>query len=119
MSHPSSSAFTAETTREPSRHRLPTSIPLLIVAACLTSVMTAVHYTNYAPLIPIMQADLHISSGQAGLMSTLLFLGLAVAYIPGGALIDRYGQRPILIGSSTLIVFSGRLPSLHSNNNSI
>lgn len=115
MSQPSPSAFTAETTREPSRHRLPTSIPLLIVAACLTSVMTAVHYTNYAPLIPIMQADLHISSGQAGLMSTLLFLGLAVAYIPGGALIDRYGQRPVLIGSCTLMVSGGVLLPLIPN----
>ena len=115
MSQPSSSAFTVETTREPSRHRLPTSIPLLIVAACLTSVMTAVHYTNYAPLIPIMQADLHISSGQAGLMSTLLFLGLAVAYIPGGALIDRYGPRPVLIGSCTLMVSGGVLLPLIPN----
>src|SRR5258708_37530891 len=112
MSKPSPSAFTAETTREPSRHQLPTSIPLLIVAACLTSVMTAVHYTNYAPLIPIMQADLHISSGQAGLMSTLLFLGLAVAYIPGGALIDRYGPRPLLIGSRYLFGATGGNPPL-------
>jgi nitrate/nitrite transporter NarK len=88
---------------------------LLIVAACLTSVMTAVHYTNYAPLIPIMQADLHISSGQAGLMSTLLFLGLAAAYIPGGALIDRYGQRPVLIGSCILMVSGGVLLPLMPN----
>jgi nitrate/nitrite transporter NarK len=77
--------------------------------------MTAVHYTNYAPLIPIMQADLHISSGQAGLMSTLLFLGLAAAYIPGGALIDRYGQRPVLIGSCTLMVSGGVLLPLMPN----
>src|SRR5258708_12884097 len=102
MSQPSSSAFTVETTREPSRHRLPTSIPLLIVAACLTSVMTAVHYTNYAPLIPIMQADLHISSGQAGLMSTLLFLGLPVAYIPCGAPITPSRQLPLLSASPPL-----------------
>src|SRR5258708_12435582 len=115
MSQPSPSAFTAETTREPSREQVPSRHTVLIGGACLTSVMTAVHYTNYAPLIPILQADLHISSGQAGLMSTLLFLGLAVAYIPGGALIDRYGQRPILIGSCTLMVSGGVLLPLIPN----
>src|SRR5260221_11718768 len=75
------------------------SIPLRIFAICLTSVVVAVHYTNYGPLIPIMQTELHINRGQAGLVSTLLFLGLAVTYIPAGPLIDRYGPRPVLIGS--------------------
>jgi len=51
------------------------------------------------PIDPVMLNDLHIEAGQAGLMSSLLFLGLAVAYLPAGIFVDLYGQRPVLIGS--------------------
>src|SRR5260370_36960250 len=48
-------------------------------------------------------------------MSTLLFLGLAVAYLPAGRLADRSGKRPVLIGSSTLIVLGSVLLPLIPN----
>jgi nitrate/nitrite transporter NarK len=101
--------------QETARGRVPSSIPLRIGALCLTSAVTAVNYTNYGPLIPVLRSDLHISNGQAGLMSTLLFLGLAVMYIPAGALADRYGQRPVLIGSSILLAGGGVLLPLIPN----
>lgn len=107
--------LTANTFQEPAKHWQPSSIPLRIFAACLTSVITAVHYTNYGPLIPILQTELHINSAQAGLMSTLLFLGLAVTYIPTGALADRYGPRPVLIGSCILLALGGVLLPLIPN----
>src|SRR5215472_15946789 len=94
----------AQALPETAKRRVPSSIPLRIGALCLTSAVTAVNYTNCGPLIPVLRADLHINNGQAGLMSTLLFLGLAVMYIPAGALGDRYGSRPVLIGSGALIV---------------
>ena len=115
MSQPPPTVFAATTLQEPAKRRQPSSIPLRIVALCMTSVATAVNYTNYGPLIPVLRTDLHISSGQAGLMSTLLFLGLAVAYIPAGALADRYGSRPVLIGSSILIATGGILLPLIPN----
>lgn len=87
----------------------PSSVPARIFAACLTSVLVAVHYTNYSPLITTMQAALHINSSQAGLMSTLLFLGLASAYIPAGMIIDRFGARPVLICFSALLTIGGML----------
>jgi nitrate/nitrite transporter NarK len=76
---------------------------------------TAVHYTDYGPLIPVMLKDLHIAASQAGLMSTLLFIGLAVTYLPGGILVDRYGQRPVLLGSLLLMTVSGALLPLWPN----
>src|SRR5947209_7840699 len=79
--------------------RRPASIPMRIFAACLVSLAMAVHYTDYGPLIPAMLKDLHIEASQAGLLSTLLFLGLALTYVPGGLLVDRYGQRPVLLGA--------------------
>src|SRR6266705_4224354 len=105
----------AEALQEPAKHRLVSSIPMRIGALCLTSAVTAVNYTNYGPLIPILRTDLHINNGQAGLMSTLLFLGLAIMYIPAGALADRYGQRPVLIGSSILLAGGGVLLPLFPN----
>jgi cyanate permease len=101
--------------QEPAKRRLPSSIRLRIGALCLTSAVTAVSYTNYGPLIPILRTDLHINNGQAGLMSTLLFLGLAVMYIPAGAFADHYGQRPVLIGSSILLAGGGMLLPLFPN----
>ena len=115
MSQPQSDVFAGETPPEQTRHRQPSSVPLRIFAVCLTSVVSAVHYTNYGPLIPIMSADLHITGGQAGLLSTFLFLGLAVFYIPAGALADHYGPRPVLIGSSALLVLGGVLLPLIPN----
>ena len=97
------------------QQRQASSVPLCIFAVCLTSVVTAVHYTNYGPLIPVMRTDLHISSGQAGLLSTFLFLGLAVMYIPAGILIDRVGPRPVLIGSCILLTIGGVLLPLYPN----
>lgn len=93
----------------------PASVPLRIFAACLVSLAMAVHYTDYGPLIPVMLNDLHIAASQAGLMSTLLFLGLAVAYLPGGILVDYYGQRPVLIGALLLMVLGGMLLPLWPN----
>ena len=97
------------------KQRKPSSVPLRIFAACTTSILVAVHYTNYSPLITIIRTELHISSGQVGLLSTLLFLGLAIAYIPAGIIIDRIGARPVLIGFSTLIVVGGVLLPLFAN----
>ncbi|GAC1464084.1 MAG: CynX/NimT family MFS transporter [Ktedonobacteraceae bacterium] len=86
-----------------------------IFAACLTSVVVSIHYTNYSPLITTIRAELHITSGQTGLLSTLLFLGLALTYIPAGALADHWGARPVLIWFSGLIVVGGVLLPLFPN----
>src|SRR2546429_6763622 len=92
----------AEKLQEPAKRRLPSSILLRIGALCLTSAVSAVNYTNYGPLIPVLRTDLHINNGQAGLMSTLLFLGLAGMYISACAVLGRYWQRPVLIWSNIL-----------------
>src|SRR5260370_19088671 len=100
MSRPHGSSFAAQMVGEAVSRKRRSSVPLRIFAICLTSVTITVHYTNYGPLIPTLRGDLHVDSSQVGLLSTLLFLGLAVAYIPAGALIDRYGSPPLLPASS-------------------
>jgi nitrate/nitrite transporter NarK len=115
MSQPHSPIAASKIPENVVRRRASSSIPLRIFAVCLTSILVAVNYTNYGPLIPSLHSELHISNGEAGLFSTLLFLGLAVAYIPGGILADRYGSRPILLGSSILFVFGELLLPLFPN----
>jgi nitrate/nitrite transporter NarK len=110
---PDISAQSASPELRPTRQRA--SVPLRIFAACTTSVVVAVNYTNYGPLIPVLSKELHINGGQAGLLSTFLFLGLAVMYIPAGALADRFGPRPVLIGFSVVLVLGGILLPLIPN----
>jgi nitrate/nitrite transporter NarK len=84
-------------------------------ATCLTAVLVAVHYTNYSPLISVLRRVLHANSGQIGLLSTLLFLGLAIAYIPAGMLADRFGGRIVLLGSGILMTLGGVLLPVFPN----
>jgi len=105
MARPSSLGISQENLS----NKQPGSVPLRIFAACLTSIVVSVHYTNYSPLITTIRAELHINSGQAGLLSTLLFLGLALTYIPAGVLADRFGTKPVLLWFSGLIVVGGVL----------
>lgn len=100
---------------ESGRFRQPSSIPVRIFALCLTSVAMAVHYTNYGPLIPVLGKELHITAGQAGLMSTLLFLGLTATYIPAGVLVDRHGSRLVLIWATVVMLVGGVLLPLVPN----
>jgi cyanate permease len=106
---------TIDTPKVPVQHRPSSSMPLRIFAICLTSIVVAVHYTNFGPLIPTLIASLHIDNAQTGLFSTFLFLGLAVMYIPGGMLADRYGERPVLIGASIVMVTGATLLPLFPN----
>src|SRR6266567_3018013 len=115
MSRPHGSSFAAQMAGEAVSRKRPSSVPLRIFAICLTSVTITVHYTHYGPLIPTLRGDLHVDSSQVGLLSTLLFLGLAVAYIPAGALIDRYGSRPVLLGSTITSALGGILLPLFPN----
>src|SRR5258708_6085618 len=75
----------------------------------LTAVAISANFTNYSPLIPLLQRELHISNGQVGLFSTFLYAGIACSYLPGGILADRFGSRRVLMGSLLLIGAGGYL----------
>ncbi len=106
-------AFISEAVR--GRSQQASSVSWLILAVCLTAISSAIYYTDYSPLIPAMHTELHISSEQAGLFSTLFFLGLAAAYIPAGLLIDRYGARFVLLISTFVFAVGGLLLPLFPN----
>ena len=88
-----------------STEHLSTTLRLLTVA--LAAVTISAHFTDYGPLIPLLQRELHITSGATGLLSTLLYVGIGLSYLPGGWLADRYGSRRVLFWSLLLVGAGG------------
>jgi nitrate/nitrite transporter NarK len=62
----------------------------------LAALAVAANFTNYGAVIPALRAELHASAAQVGLLSTLLYVGIGVTYLPGGLLVDRIGPRRVL-----------------------
>jgi len=73
----------------------------------LAAVAISCHFTNYGPLIPLLQSTLHASSWQVGLLSTLLYVGIGLTYLLGGVFADRWGARRMLFGSLLLVGGAG------------
>jgi len=88
---------------------------LRLSTLALAAAAIAANFTNYGPLIPLLQRELHISSGVAGLLSTLLYIGIGLSYLPGGWLADRYGSRRVLFGALLLVGAGGCLLPLISD----
>jgi cyanate permease len=84
-----------------------TAVRLSMLA--LAAVAISANFTDYGPLIPLLQHELHISSAMAGLLSTLLYIGIGLSYLPGGWLADRYGARRVLFGALLLVGAGGCL----------
>ena len=82
---------------------------LRLGTVALAAVGISAHFTDYGPLIPLLQSELHISSGATGLLSTLLYVGIGLSYLPGGWLVDRYGSRRVLFWSLLVIAAGGCL----------
>jgi cyanate permease len=93
-------------------HSRATDLPgtaLSLSTLALAAVAISAHFTDYGPLIPLLQHELHVTSGATGLLSTLLYVGIGLSYLPGGWLADRYGSRRVLFGSLLLVGTGGCL----------
>ncbi|MGH7366336.1 MAG: MFS transporter [Candidatus Rokuibacteriota bacterium] len=81
---------------------------LRLAAACLLGWATTTNYTNHAAVIPLLMQELGFGPTQAGLLSTALFVTLAIACVPAGLLSDRLG--PTRVGTAGLVlVFASNL----------
>jgi cyanate permease len=93
-------------------HSRATDLPgtaLSLSTLALAAVAISVNFTDYGPLIPLLQHELRATSGATGLLSTLLYVGIGLSYLPGGWLADRYGSRRVLFGSLLLVGTGGCL----------
>ena len=100
-------SLTDTTLESRSTELLRTAVRLSTLA--LAAVAISANFTDYGPLIPLLQRELHITSGATGLLSTLLYIGIGLSYLPGGWLADRYGPRRVLFGALLLIEAGGFL----------
>lgn len=86
-------------TNQESRSTELLSATMRLGTLALAAVAIAANFTDYGPLIPLLQRELRITSGATGLLSTLLYVGIGLSYLPGGWLADRYGPRRVLFGA--------------------
>jgi cyanate permease len=56
---------------------------LSLSTLALAAVAISANFTDYGPLIPLLQRELHVTSGATGLLSTLLYVGIGLSYLPG------------------------------------
>jgi cyanate permease len=97
------------------QHYFPARMAVRSGVVILAAVAISCHFTNYGPLIPLLQSTLHASSWQVGLLSTLLYVGIGLTYLLGGVFADRWGARRVLFGSLLLVGGGGCLLPLFPN----
>jgi nitrate/nitrite transporter NarK len=76
-------------------------VTIRLAAACLMGWAATTNYTNHAAVLPVLMAELAFGPVQAGLLSTVFFVTLAVACVPAGMLSDRLG--PTRVGTAGLV----------------
>ena len=91
----------------PRERHFPASLAVRSGVLVLAAVAIACHFTNYGPLIPLLQSSLHATGWQVGLLSTLLYVGIGLTYLLGGVFADRWGSRRVLFGSLLLVGGAG------------
>jgi MFS family permease len=82
---------------------LPTSPYRWIILLLATLVQVGVSILQQAPaaLGPVLTADLELSRVQIGLLSSAIWGGMLLTMLPAGLLIDRHGERRLIMGGVT------------------
>ncbi|MCB1479564.1 MAG: MFS transporter [Tepidamorphaceae bacterium] len=89
----------------------------MTTAVLLVGALAAVYFisqflrNSIGVIAPNLEAELGLGSESLGLLSSVFFFSFALAQIPIGILIDRFGPRAVMLGSLTLaalgsVVFS-------------
>ena len=79
--------------------------PSLLLPCVVTSAQTLI-LINHAPLLPLIMPELGITPAQAGLLSTVTFLGGGLLAIPVGQLTDWLGAKWMMAGSLAILLLS-------------
>jgi predicted MFS family arabinose efflux permease len=85
-------------------NRMPTSYRWIVLAVAVFAFMqTHLHRMAFTPLIPRFVVDLGLTYAAAGAIQTSYLWSYAIAQIPVGIVADRWGTRPVMIVSTTLL----------------
>jgi MFS family permease len=90
------------------RARLPRTVALAtLLLLGLSYALNAMDRQVFPVLAPGIQADLGFSLGQSGLLATIFTLGIGIAGLPTGYLLDRMSRRAVIaIGILVFSVFT-------------
>src|SRR3989442_4218113 len=83
-------------------------IARITLAACLIFWVFVFGDSGWGPLLVPLSTQLHISLTTAGLLYVIWSTGYLPGAVVGGAMLDRYGPRRVLLGAA-LIVLCGML----------
>ena len=77
--------------------------------ALIFSLVAATFSTIYItqPVLPVLRGEFGVSASTASLTISAVILGIALANLPFGMLVDRYPIRPIILLGGTVIVACG------------
>lgn len=78
----------------------------LVVVVSAVLALDAAFYSAVTPLLPVLQRDLHVGDGAAGLLVATYALGLLVAALPAGWVTARVGCRPAMVFSLALFALA-------------
>src|SRR5581483_11021339 len=78
----------------------------LFVASCLALITTAMVFSIRGDILDALGADFHLNKEQLGLLLSPAFWGFTVSIMVGGALVDFFGMRRLLLLSSAGYVCS-------------
>ena len=84
-------------------------MPVLVVVVgfglmALSFMINAMDRQVFAPLLPTIRSEFGFSLSQSGLLATGFTLGLAVAGLPAGYLVDRFSRKTVLLVS--IVIYS-------------
>lgn len=71
-----------------------------LTGLCLSRVLTALIFTSYAAVLPVLQREWQMSAAAAGSVASAFHIGYAVSLVTLNLLADRVGARPVFLWSS-------------------
>jgi CP family cyanate transporter-like MFS transporter len=90
----------------------PRQFAITVLLLCLLGAALRITLLAVPPVIPVIQADLHLSGTEIGLLTGLPVILFAVAALPGSILIARFGALRTLLFGLLLTAAGGSLRGL-------
>lgn len=76
---------------------------VVLALVVIAFMQTHVHRLGFAPLIPLVTAELGLSYAAAGTIQTAYFWTYTLVQMPVGIIADRWGVRPVMLGCMTIL----------------
>ncbi len=90
----------------PARRRLPRR-EMLVVGGGVLFISIVSHFRS--PLLPDIGAELAMSTGALGLVTTMFAVGRLLTDVPAGRLVDRLGVRPMFVVAGATLAIGGSM----------